>query len=134
MNRKEYNDLAKSIFGERVSVHGLDHKLVNDFIAAHREGGNIDPVTEDECAEYGEYPWVVDGKCAICGRPLQGYFAWGIRHGCGTCQYCKGASYRYYHRVRDTGYPYMAFALSGWTDDSVQEYGLDPHLEVAHGA
>ena len=108
MDSKEFNELAIEEFGDRVVVNNL-----------HAEQEVLDKlnVTQDDLNDYGETPWIVNGKCPRCEADLGGLFgsfAWGIRHGTGGCTKCKSVSIRYYHYVKEGVAPIKAFALSGF--------------------
>lgn len=99
MERKEFLDTVKAIFGDKVIVKQLE-------ISAD-DAEKLKMSAEDINA-YPAQAWIPekDGmyRCPYCDAALGGLFSsfeWGFVHGIGFCSKCGKVEFRYYHYVTE---------------------------------
>lgn len=131
MKQAQFNQLAKTTFGDKVSIHGLTttnenlaelNKRARAYCIEHNRP--FVPYTKEAFENYPQYTWAVDDKCPVCGNSLGdflfGTFKWGLVNGEGYCTEC-GADFRYYHYIAPGTLPLMGFALIGFPDPDATE-------------
>lgn len=114
MEQKEFFELAKETFGNKVNVNVL---TISDEELEKLNKSYGTYFSKSDIFAYGKHVWLIGDDCPHCGESLFGLFGgfqWGIVHGEGYCSNCDKVAFRYYHYVLDGSKPLQLFSVVGF--------------------